>query len=142
MLDKLVPQVNFAPPLADFLYREPYRSVRGNIQYGFDLGLNDVNGTSCRTLAFVEKDIDWQIWIEDGPQLIPCKLVITYKTQPAQPQFSCGVHRLGLRAAHRRAGVHAGAAAGDGEDPVRDRHRQQVAVGRVSMIKRFMDRRS
>ncbi len=33
MLDKLVPQVNFAPPLSDFLYREPYRSVRGNIQY-------------------------------------------------------------------------------------------------------------
>ena len=62
--------------------------MRGNIQYGFDLGLNDVNGRSCRTFAFVEKDIDWQIWIEDGPQLIPCKLVITYKTQPAQPQFT------------------------------------------------------
>jgi hypothetical protein len=38
--------------------------------------------------AFVEKDIDWQIWIDTGPQLTPCKLVITYKTQPAQPQFS------------------------------------------------------
>ncbi len=47
-----------------------------------------MNGTSCRTFAFVEKDIDWQIWIKDGPQLVPCKLVITYKTQPAQPQFS------------------------------------------------------
>ncbi len=47
-----------------------------------------MNGRSCRALALVEKDIDWQIWIDDGPQLIPCKLVITYKTQPAQPQFS------------------------------------------------------
>ena len=28
-------------------------------------GLNDVNGRSCRALAFVEKDIDWQIWIDD-----------------------------------------------------------------------------
>ena len=55
---------------------------------GLDLGLNEVNGRSCRTLAFVEKDIDWQIWIEDGPQLTPCKLVITYKTQPSQPQFT------------------------------------------------------
>ena len=88
MLEKLMTQLDFAPPLADFLYRDPYHSVRGNVQYGFDLGLNDVNGRSCRTLAFVEKDIDWQIWIEDGPQLTPCKLVITYKTQPAQPQFS------------------------------------------------------
>ena len=57
-------------------------------RYGLDLGLNDVNGRSCRALAFVEKDIDWQISIDTGPQLIPCKLVITYKTQPAQPQFS------------------------------------------------------
>jgi hypothetical protein len=88
MLDQLVPKLNFAPPLADFLYRDPYKSVRGNIQYGFDLGQNDVNGRTCRTYAFVEKDIDWQIWIENGPQPTPCALLITYKTQPSQPQFS------------------------------------------------------
>jgi hypothetical protein len=88
MLNQLVPKLSFAPPLADFLYRDPYKSVRGNIQYGFDLGQNDVNGRTCRTLAFVEKDIDWQIWIENGAQPTPCKLVITYKTQPSQPQFT------------------------------------------------------
>ena len=63
-------------------------AVRGNVQYGFDLGKTEVNGRSCHALAFVEKDIDWQIWIDDGPQLTPCKLVITYKTQPSQPQFT------------------------------------------------------
>jgi hypothetical protein len=88
MLDQIVPKLDFAPPLADLLYSDPYKTVRGNIQYGFDLGQNDVNGRNCRTLAFVEKDIDWQIWIENGPQPTPCKLVITYKNQPAQPQFA------------------------------------------------------
>jgi hypothetical protein len=88
MLEHLVPKLDFAPPLADFLYRDPYKTVHGNIQYGFDLGQNDVNGRTCRTLAFVEKDIDWQIWIENGPQPTPCKLVITYKNQPSQPQFT------------------------------------------------------
>ena len=88
MLNKVLTQLGFAPPLADFLYGDPYRAVRGNVQYGFDLGVTDVNGRSCRTLAFVEKDIDWQIWIGGGPQLTPCKLVITYKTQPWQPQFT------------------------------------------------------
>jgi len=88
MLDKLITQLDFSPPRSDFLCSDPYKTVRGNVQYGFDLGQNDVNGRSCRTLAFVEKDIDWQIWIENGPQLTPCKLVITYKTQPAQPQFT------------------------------------------------------
>jgi hypothetical protein len=88
MLDQLVPKLDFAPPLTDFLYSDPFQTVRGNIQYGFDLGQNDVNGRNCRTLAFVGKDIDWQIWIENGPQPTPCKLVITYKTQPGQPQFT------------------------------------------------------
>jgi hypothetical protein len=88
MLDQIVPKLDFAPPLADFLYRDPYKTVRGNIQYGFDLGQNDVNGRNCRTLAFVGKDVDWQIWIENGPRPTPCKLVITYKTRPAQPQFT------------------------------------------------------
>jgi hypothetical protein len=88
MLEKLLPQLHFSPPLVDLLYSNPYQQLRGNIQFGFDLGMNQVNGRSCRTLAFVEKDIDWQIWIDDGPQLIPCKLVITYRSLPSQPQFS------------------------------------------------------
>ena len=88
MLEKAVSELNFSPPLADFLYHEPYHSVREDVQYGFYLGESDVNGRRCHTLAFVEKDIDWEIWIDTGPQLTPCKLVITYKTQPAQPQFS------------------------------------------------------
>jgi len=88
MLSQLLPQIDFAPPLSDFLYHDPYQSVRGKLQYGIYLGLNDVDGRSCHTLAFIEKDIDWQIWIDTGPQLTPCKLVITYKTQPSQPQFT------------------------------------------------------
>jgi hypothetical protein len=88
MLDMVVTKLGFGPPLADLLYRDPYHAVRGNVQYGFDVGDTDVNGRSCHTLAFVEKDIDWQIWIDDGTQTIPCKLVITYKTQSSQPQFS------------------------------------------------------
>jgi len=88
MLDKVLSQLDFSPPLSDFLYANPYDRVRSNIQFGFDLGSTEVDGRSCRTLAFVEKDIDWQIWIQAGPQLVPCKLVITYKTHPSQPQFS------------------------------------------------------
>jgi hypothetical protein len=88
MLDKVVTQLGFSPPLSDLLYRDPYHAVHGNIQFGLYLGVTNVNGERCHNLAFVEKDIDWQIWIDTGPQLTPCKLVITYKTHPSQPQFS------------------------------------------------------
>jgi hypothetical protein len=88
MLDRLVTQLDFTPPLSDFLYSEPYKSVRGAIQYGFLTGETEIDGRSCRGLAFVDKNIDWQIWIHTGAQRVPCKLLITYKTHPAQPQFS------------------------------------------------------
>ena len=88
MLEQVVKELGFSPPLADFLYRDPYHAVRRNVQFGLDLGIADVNGEQCHAIAFVEKDIDWQIWIDAGPQLVPCKLVITYKTLPSQPQFS------------------------------------------------------
>ena len=38
MLGQLVPKLAFSPPLADLLYHDPYKTVRGSIQYGFDLG--------------------------------------------------------------------------------------------------------
>src|SRR5215467_15546453 len=51
MLAQLLPKLNFAPPLADFLYKDPYASVRHNVRFGLYLGINDVNGRSCHTLA-------------------------------------------------------------------------------------------
>ncbi len=88
MLDKLVSQLGFSPPLTDFLYSDPAASLRGKVKYGLDLGETEVNGKSCHALTFVEQDIDWQIWIAGGPQPLPCKIVITYKTEPAEPEFS------------------------------------------------------
>ncbi|MFL5279508.1 MAG: DUF2092 domain-containing protein [Rhodopila sp.] len=88
MLDKIEHDLGFSPPLADFLYANPFGAVQANIQFGLDLGESELNGQLCRSFAFTGKEVDWQIWISTGPQLTPCKLVITYKAQPGQPQFS------------------------------------------------------
>ena len=88
MLDKLINQLNFTPPLVDVLYSDPYKNLRGTIQYGFSTSDTEINGRNCRGFAFVEKHIDWQIWVDTGPQLVPCKLVITYKNNSSMPQFS------------------------------------------------------
>ncbi len=88
MLDKVTDQLNFVPPLADFLSSDPYKSVRGTIQYGFTSGETVINGRICKGLAFAEKHIDWQIWIDSGPQFVPCKFLITYKNNSSLPQFA------------------------------------------------------
>lgn len=60
--------------------------AKANVLFGFSVGVTQVEGVRCHHFAFVEQDIDWQIWIEDGTQWVPRKLVITYKTLPGAPQ--------------------------------------------------------
>ncbi len=87
-MDHLMKKYGFSPPLVDFVYQDPYRTLIENVESGFYVGLHSVSGIRCHHLAFVQKDIDWQIWIEDGKQMVPRKFVITYKTLPESPQYS------------------------------------------------------
>ena len=42
----------------------------------------------CMHYAFRQEKVDWQVWIDQGAQPLPCKLVITSTADPAQPQYS------------------------------------------------------
>ena len=84
----LTKDVGFAPPLSDFMTSDPAAMLRKSVLYGFVVGPSEIGGASCQHLAFVEQDIDWQIWIEDGTRVLPRKLIITYKRLPGAPQFT------------------------------------------------------
>jgi hypothetical protein len=88
MVDHLTKQVGFAPPLSDFMTSDPAATLRKNALYGFVVGPSEIDGVNCQHLAFVQQDIDWQIWIEDGTRVLPRKLLITYKRLPGAPQFT------------------------------------------------------
>ncbi|MGH7049929.1 MAG: hypothetical protein ACREE5_04720 [Acetobacteraceae bacterium] len=51
MLEKPVRRRGCSPPLRDFLNSAPTTSLRGKIEYGFDLGDTNVSGRNCRTLC-------------------------------------------------------------------------------------------
>jgi len=42
----------------------------------------------CHHLAFTQDNLDWQVWIEDGPQPLIRKFVITQKNEPGAPEFT------------------------------------------------------
>ena len=86
-LDFLIGELRFTPPLSDLLYSDPYSVLRRNTLFGFHVGVNDIDGHRCHHLAFVERNIDWQVWIDDGLMRVPRRLAITYKTLPGAPQF-------------------------------------------------------
>ncbi|BAU65341.1 hypothetical protein STA3757_27230 [Stanieria sp. NIES-3757] len=75
-------------PLADFLTGNFYQGVIANVQTGDYLGLHQVGDRLCHHLAFTQDNVDWQIWIEDGFEIVPCKLIVTYKNLPEAPQYT------------------------------------------------------
>ena len=108
MLDKLVTQLGLRPAAGRLSLSRPLSKCARQFAYGFDLGRNDVDGRSCRALAFVEKDIDWQIWIQEGPQLVPVQAGDYLQDAAGAAAIQRRIHRLGLRTTHRGAGVHSG----------------------------------
>jgi len=86
-LEEIMNKYGYTPALSDFLYSDPYKTLMENVLSGFYVGPGNVNGTECYHLAFVEKYIDWQIWIEAGDKPMVRKVVITYKTVPESPQY-------------------------------------------------------
>ena len=87
MFDFLAERYGITAPLADLLFSDPYAAMTGRVRSGQYLGLHAVGPTPCHHLAFRQDGIDWQIWVEDGAQPVPRKVVITYKELPSQPQF-------------------------------------------------------
>jgi len=86
-LDHLIRELRFTPPLSDLLYSDPHAILRRSTLFGFHVGISEVGGHRCHHLAFIERGVDWQIWIDDGLMRVPRKLAITYKTLPGAPQF-------------------------------------------------------
>ena len=93
MLDDLHERFDTDQPLADFLFADPYKAFMEHVQSGTYLGMHRVGKTECRHLAFRQKTLDWQIWIDAGDQPLPCKLLITFKQQPGQPQYIALIHK-------------------------------------------------
>jgi hypothetical protein len=86
-LNKLKEEYQFTPALSEFLFIDTYKVMTANVISGAYFGISKVMGANCHHLVFVEKEIDWQIWIEVGKRPVPRKLVITYKNMAESPQF-------------------------------------------------------
>jgi len=56
------------------------------------IGPARIDNVMCDHVAVREKDIDWQVWIEQGRTRLPRKLVITTKGEPEQPQYAVVMH--------------------------------------------------
>ena len=92
MLDDLHDRFDTQQTLADFLFSDPYKVFMENVQSGIYVGLHDVGKVKCHHLAFRQRTLDWQIWIDAGKDPLPRKLLITFKREADQPQYTALIH--------------------------------------------------
>jgi hypothetical protein len=85
-LDFLGERLDMRMPIADLLYSSPYESYVDANTVGQYLGQETVDGASCHHLAFQHPAIDFEMWLEDGEQPLPCKIVLTYKLDEGVPK--------------------------------------------------------
>jgi hypothetical protein len=88
MLTQVADEKNLSIPLAGFDFSNPCRRAYGDIQRGKYVGINDVGGVACDHLAFIQRNADWQLWIDHSNKPLPRKIVITHKNVPSQPQWA------------------------------------------------------
>ena len=81
-------QYKIEAPGADLLFSHPYDILTEQVKTGMFIGKETVEGVAANHLAFEGDEVDWQIWIQDGSQPVPLRLVITTKSMKEQPQFT------------------------------------------------------
>lgn len=75
-------------PLEDLFYWSDPQAKAADLDEGFDVGASKVDGVGAEHYAFRQGDIDWQIWIRDGDQPLPLKVVIVDRSDPSMPEYS------------------------------------------------------
>jgi hypothetical protein len=87
-VDDIRAKLHIDAPGGDLIVSTLYGDLTDGVQTGRYIGKEPVNGVMAHHLAMTKKDVDYQIWIQDGPQPVPLRYVITSKDMPSQPQFT------------------------------------------------------
>jgi hypothetical protein len=79
-------------PLADLFSWATDKTMAERVTSAFLVRPERVAGQTCDHYAFRQADVDWQIWIAQGATALPCKLVITDRSDPSLPQYTAVLH--------------------------------------------------
>jgi hypothetical protein len=99
MLDFARTKLDIVAPGGDLIYKNPYDILMDGVTEGIVVGEAVIEGVVCNHLAFRAPHVDWQIWIQQGAQPLPRKLVITTLDLPNAPQFGITVTKWNLQPA-------------------------------------------
>lgn len=88
MLDFARDNLDVIAPGSDLIYKDAYERLAAGLTSGFIVGKSEVGGVQCDHLAFRNAQVDWQIWIQEGDQPVPRKMVVNSKRLAQSPEFA------------------------------------------------------
>ena len=86
-LDFLSEELNRPIPLRDFFESDPGSVLTAKIESAIYVDESMLAGVLCDHLAMRNDKVDFQIWIAQGDEPLPRRIIITYKNEEGQPQF-------------------------------------------------------
>jgi hypothetical protein len=75
-------------PGGDLIVSDVYKALTDGVKVGRYVGLEPIGNVQAHHLAMRKKDLDYQLWIQDGPQAVPLRYVIVSKDMPSQPEYT------------------------------------------------------
>ena len=96
MLDFARDSLDIVAPAGDFIYANAFDILMEDLTSGFVVGPSFVEGVICDHLAFSKPGTDFQVWIQQGEQPLPRKIVITSRDIVNAPQFTVQIRDWNL----------------------------------------------
>jgi hypothetical protein len=97
MLDFARTTLDVIAPAGDLIYKNAYDILMTDVTSGFVVGKAVIEGVRCDHLAFRAPHVDLQIWIQEGKEPLPRKVVITTNDVTNAPQFSAVMTKWNLK---------------------------------------------
>jgi hypothetical protein len=85
---KVADTYDIETPLADLFAWGEDPAVAAKVTSAFYVGAETVGGIACDQYAVRQPEVDWQVWIRQKGEKLPCKVVITSTSDPSMPQYS------------------------------------------------------
>lgn len=87
MLDYVVDELHMPMPLSDLLDRNFYAGIAERVRFAAIVGQSRIDDQLCTHAVYRSRELDFQLWVTADDEPLPCRIVITYRDRPGEPQF-------------------------------------------------------
>jgi hypothetical protein len=86
MLPDLEQETGIRFATAPLFFSNPYSILTKGLKSGIVVGPATIHGVACQHLAFRSPGVNWEIWVETGPQALPRRLAVTFTDRDNFPR--------------------------------------------------------